>query len=153
MSDAVYTSGEIEKELELHGCYAWRTEGVSMEPLFRHHRDVVVIGRLSGLAKKYDIVLYPNGKGGYILHRVIGDTEDCYIIRGDNCFGKERVPHGAVIGVLTEFTRAGKHHSCRDLSFRVYSRLWHWLYPVRYALHAIRGMLGRAWRALWGKKK
>ena len=153
MSERLLTPGTIEAELEAHGVYASNTRGSSMEPLFRNHRDMVIISKPERAIKKYDVVLYPKGEEDYILHRVIAVRDDCYVIRGDNTFIKERVPKQAIIGVLTEFNRKGKRHSVRDLSYRIYSRVWCWLYPVRAMLRGLRILLGRARRAIFPKKK
>ena len=89
----------IEKELEEFGFYASNTLGVSMRPLFKTHRDMVIIKRPEEELKKYDVALYVC-RGKYILHRVIAVLDDVYIIRGDNTYRKERVPKQSVIGVL-----------------------------------------------------
>ncbi len=153
MNEKFSTPGTIEAELEAHGIYASNTRGSSMEPLFRNHRDMVIISKPERAIKKYDVVLYPKGEEDYILHRVIAVREDCYIIRGDNTFVKERVPKCVVIGILTEFNRKGRRHSVRDLSYRVYSRVWCWLYPMRALLRGARIFLGKAFRTLFPRKK
>ena len=108
MSDIGYPEGIVERELREHGVYASNTVGYSMSPLLRHHKDVVIIEPPTGILKKYDVALYPDGKGNYILHRVIAVRDGEYIIRGDNTFVKEHVPHSAVVGVLVAYNRGGK---------------------------------------------
>ena len=107
-----------------------------MEPLFRTGRDMVVIKRAEGEMKKYDVVLYRGAGGEYILHRIIKVRDDLYIIRGDNTYSKEYVPKDAVIGVLTSFNRKGKSGSPASFSFKLYSRLWNFIYPLRYMVYA-----------------
>ena len=153
MSNKYATPGTIEAELEKHGIYASNTRGYSMKPLLSHHRDVVIIMPPEGELKKYDVALYPMGESDYILHRVIAVRDDCYIIRGDNTYVKERVPKDMVIGVMTEFTRAGKHHTCRDLSYRLYSRVWCAIYPLRVLYRKARAALSRVYRAIFKRKK
>lgn len=122
----------VERELALNGAYASVTRGGSMRPLFRTHRDVVVIVRADKELKPYDVALYKGFEGQYILHRVLTVRQDCYIIRGDNTFIKERVPKSAVIGVLSEFNRKGRAHTVNDFSYKLYSRLWRYIYPFRF---------------------
>ena len=152
MSNRYPTPGTIEAELAAHGVYASNTRGYSMMPLLKHHRDVVVILPPEGELKKYDVALYPMGESDYILHRVIAVRDDCYVIRGDNTYVREYVPKDKVIGVLSEYTRAGKHHTCQDFSFRLYSRLWCAIYPLRLIYRNARIKLSRAYRSIFKKK-
>lgn len=126
-------SQTIESELDTHGSFATTTSGGSMKPLFKTHRDMVVIEKPSGILKKYDVALYKH-KGNYILHRVIAVRDSFYIIRGDNTFVRERVPHTDVIGILVAFNRKGKSYKVTDSSYKLYSRLWHLIYPLRYLI-------------------
>lgn len=90
MSEIVLKEGNIEKILEADGVYASVTAGTSMRPLFKTHRDMIVVKKKEAPLKKYDVVLYKVG-GKYILHRVIGfDRERALcIIRGDNTYSKD----------------------------------------------------------------
>lgn len=148
MSNILSTAGTIEEQLRLHGSYASNTRGTSMEPLFRTHRDMVIILPVTEPLKKYDVPLYRLDDGSYVLHRIIGFYEDGYLIRGDNTFLTERVPHSKIVGVLSEFNRKGKSGSCRDRGYRIYSRVWCFIYPVRYVLYKIRRMLSTVYHAL-----
>ncbi len=137
MSELLYSGGEIEEQLEKYGSYASNTVGYSMKPLFSHKRDMVIISPLTEPPKKYDVVLYPKGDGNYILHRIVGVRRDFYIIRGDNTYIDERVPKENIIGVLTAYNRCGKSHKTTDLSYRLYSRFWCFIYPLRYIWHKL----------------
>ena len=124
----------IEDILEKEGVYASVTEGSSMHPLFKTHRDMIVVKKVSGTLSKYDVALY-RVSGKYILHRVIGvnSEEGVYIIRGDNTYSKEYIPFKNVIAVLASFNRKGKHYDVTDRSYRAYSVIWCAIYPLRYA--------------------
>ena len=139
----------IESELEKYGVYASNTKGVSMEPLFRTNRDMVVISRPVGELRKYDVALYRSPAGKYILHRIVGVKDDVYLIRGDNTYTLERVPKQAVIGVLTEFNRKGRAGKCTDISYRIYSVVWTSIYPIRRFIRYIRHILGAIYRRLF----
>ena len=136
MSELVLREGNIEKILEADGVYASVTEGTSMRPLFKTHRDMIVVKRADAPLNKYDVALYKVG-AKYILHRVIGvDLErDVYIIRGDNTYAKEYIPRANVLAVLVSFNRKGKRHEVTDFSYRLYSRVWNFIYPIRFVTH------------------
>lgn len=121
----------------------YRTRGVSMEPMLRQNRDLVVIRVPVSRLKKYDVALYRRGNA-YVLHRVIGVTGDHYLIRGDNTYAVEHVPDSAVIGVLTSFKRKGREHSVTEPGYRLYARLWHVVYPLRALFVRCRRLAVRA---------
>ena len=120
-----------ETELAAHGTYASLTRGASMYPLFKTHRDMVILEKPNSPLKKYDVVLY-RVDDSYVLHRIIGKKGDVYIIRGDNTFKREYISEDKIIGVLTAFNRKGKRGNVTDHSYKFYSRLWHFIYPIRY---------------------
>ena len=76
--------GIIESELEKHGSYASVTRGDSMRPLFKTNRDMVIIKKVDRPLKKYDVVLYTGAKNKYTMHRIVGEKNGVFLIRGDN---------------------------------------------------------------------
>ena len=132
----------FEELLLRDGSFVYKTRGVSMEPMLRQDRDLVVIEKADGVLKKYDVALYKRG-GDYVLHRVIKVKDGYYIIRGDNTYANEKVKYSRVIGVLSGFDRKGKEYSASNGAYRAYSRFWVFIYPIRYlfafALHIARG--------------
>ena len=120
----------FEKMLAEDGRLVYRTRGVSMEPMLRQNRDLVVIEVPASRLKKYDVALYKRGTS-YVLHRVIGVKDDHYLIRGDNTYALETVPDSAVLGVLTAFQRKGNKYSGTDRGYRCYVRFWNAIYPLR----------------------
>lgn len=154
MSQLSCEYSSIKNELETQGFYVCRSYGVSMQPLFKTHRDVIVLESPKRELKKYDVVLYGVGDDEYFLHRIIKVTPDHYLIRGDNTFVIERVKKESVIGVLISYTRNGKKHSVSDFSYKLYSRVWNFIYPFRFILRKSRIFLGRVYRKLFkgGKK-
>ena len=132
----------IEDVLRKDGKYASVTNGVSMEPLFRTHRDMVIFEAANGELKKYDVVLYRVGDS-YVMHRIIGVRAGEYVIRGDNTYTKEYVNKDSVMAVLVAFNRAGKRHEVSELGYKLYSRVWHYLYPFRSIVRRIRIRLKR----------
>lgn len=146
-------NGVIEAELEKYGTYASITRGPSMRPLFKTGRDVVIISSLNRPLKKYDVVLYTGAHNKYTLHRIIGIRDGLYIIRGDNTYKKEYVKKENVIGILTEFNRRGKRSSVEKRSYKFYSRIWHYLYPVRHILYKTKGILSKIKHKIFKKTK
>lgn len=142
----------VERELSENGSYASVTKGVSMRPLFRTRRDMVILTPVSRPLKKYDIVLYRGRDGEYILHRIIKVKKDIFIIRGDNTYSKEYVPKDKVIALLTAYNRKGKSSSPDSFSFKLYSRAWNYIYPLRYLYVKSRAVAYRAYRKLFKKK-
>ena len=109
----------IEEVLAEKGSYVGPTVGVSMLPMLKNRRDTIVVQQKTERLKALDVALYKRGES-YILHRVLTPIEGGYIIRGDNCYADENVPEQAVIGVLTEFFRKGKHFYCTDKKYLKY---------------------------------
>lgn len=138
---------KFEDLLARDGRLVYRTRGVSMEPMLRQNRDLVVIQVPDSRLKKYDVALYKRGSS-YVLHRVIAVKDDGYLIRGDNTYLIENVPESAVIGVLTDFDRKGKSYSVNDFGYRLYSRFWNGIYPLRSAYRNMRDLAVRAARRL-----
>ena len=111
-----YTIEEVLAEKE---SYVGPTVGVSMLPMLKNRRDTIVVKQKTERLKALDVALYKRGDK-YVLHRVLKVVEGGYIIRGDNCYEDENVPEQAVIGVLTEFFRKGKHFYCTDKKYLKY---------------------------------
>ena len=149
-------SVKIEDVIEDQSFYVGTTSGVSMYPMLRHRRDTVIVGPVEGKLKKYDVPVYKSD-GKYIMHRVIKVMPDHYIIRGDNCINKEYVTQDMIIGKLDEFYRNPKDVSSdkmRDVKpvrmngwkYKLYSRIWVKIFPIRLMYKKVRGLLGRVKR-------
>jgi len=127
----------FEEILARDGRLVYTFRGVSMLPLLRQNRDIVIIEPPKGRLRKYDIALYRRGTD-HVLHRVVRVREHGYDIRGDNTYRLEDVPDDAVIGVLTGFSRAGRTHKVDEIGYKCYARLWCAVYPLRYLWQVIR---------------
>ncbi len=145
------TKAGFDDILKRDGFLVYKTRGVSMRPLFKENRDLVTIRPFEGTLKKYDVPLYRRRDRRFTLHRIIAVRDNDYVIRGDNTFVKEYVPRSDVVGVLTEFKRKGKNHTVDETGYRVYVRVWHFIYPLRWVLHKLRRFGGKIKRALKGK--
>ena len=124
----------FEDILERDGVLVYTTRGVSMRPLLRQGRDVMMIEKPKEHWKKYDAVLFLRKNGQYVLHRILKVYPDrCWIV-GDNCISGEMVPNDRIIGVMTSVKRNGRVIRPTDWLYRVYVRLWCAPYPVRFFL-------------------
>ena len=99
------------------GTLCYKSVGVSMLPLIRQGRDMIVINRRPAeRLKKYDVALYVrpgvSGRGAYVLHRVMRVNPDgTYWILGDNCISGETVKEENILGVLSRVVRKGKNRA------------------------------------------
>ncbi len=128
----------FEEELEQHGTIVFTNKGVSMMPLLRQDRDLIVIEKKGPeRCKKYDVVLFKRGEK-YILHRILKVREKDYYIAGDNCRRGEYVPDEKILGVLTQVVRDGKVVTPGDKAYQSYVLLWCGCYPLRQGLFFLR---------------
>ncbi len=140
-------SRSFEEYLAEEGKLVYKTRGVSMEPMLRQNRDLVVIEVPDGRLKRYDVAFYRR-REAYVLHRVIRVTEDGYRIRGDNTYSIEIVPESDIIGVLTGFCRKGKEYTTDNRAYRRYVRFWCAIYPLRAMWVRCRRLGGKILRKL-----
>ncbi|MBR3561746.1 MAG: S24/S26 family peptidase [Oscillospiraceae bacterium] len=139
----------IEQELSERGVFVYTTKGVSMRPLLRQNRDLIVVrARPEERLKKYDTALFKRDNGDYVLHRVVQVREHDYIICGDNLEQMEPVREDQILGVLQEIVRNGKTITVHDIPYNIYVHLWWDAYPVRFFLRKVRRLGGRVKRKL-----
>ena len=85
----------FEEVLAQNGKLAYTNVGISMMPLIREGRDVMMIeARETAAIRRYDAVLFRRpgvtGRGAYVLHRILKILPDGkYWIVGDNCTSGE----------------------------------------------------------------
>ena len=120
----------FEEILDRDGKLVYRTKGISMEPMLRQNRDIIIVEKNSSRLKRFDVALYKRGKS-YVLHRVIKVMDGYYIIRGDNTYSLEEIPESDVIGVLRTFVRKGRTVDVDSRTYRMYARFWNSIYPIR----------------------
>ena len=106
--------------------------GISMCPMLRDGKDIVVISPVKGGLKKYDLPLYRRADGQFVLHRIIACGDNEYTCMGDNQFVPEYgVRQEQLIGTVSAFVRNGRERTVADLDYRLYCRLWHFSRPLR----------------------
>ena len=145
------TYSSIEKEIAEKGRLTYTGKGVSMWPLIRQKKDLVVIERPKGRLKKNDVALYKTNvkSNRYTLHRIIGVTENGYVCRGDNCMKKEYgITEEMIIGVMTEFYRSGKKISLDSAGYKAYVVTNRLVFPVRYCFYIVIRILRKIKRTI-----
>ena len=143
----------IEKELSEKGSFAIVPKGESMLPMIRGGREVVVITKPSGKIRKYDVVLFKDEAGRYVLHRVIKITPDTLVTRGDNTYFKEYVRETSVIGVLSSYNKNGKTHSTKSFFYKIYTKRRVLSYPLRLAFIKARCALIKIYKTIFKKRE
>lgn len=142
-----YDINDALEQLKTQDSAAFFTSGASMRPLLRTHKDIVIISRVDRPLRVGEVPLYKrNGVKKLILHRIIDIKPDgTYIIRGDNTYQNEYVPHSDVVGVMTALYRGGKYIDCNTSKrYKLYVKLNRFFYPVRrFWKTKIRATLGK----------
>ncbi len=145
---------------QLHRGFALsKTLGSSMRPLIWGGQHYVVVVPLDGEPHVGDLLMFserqPDGGERRIVHRLVEIRHDgarrCYLTRGDNCLRCESVCREEVIGRVAEVHRLSgfrpwhaiprRKFAVTDRSYRVYSRIWGAIWPVRRLYYRIRGRL------------
>ncbi len=133
------------------------TKGASMRPLFREHKDIVIIESLNRKPKVNDVLLY--SKKGYkslVLHRLLKIKKDgTLVIRGDNNYFTEYdIRENDIVGVLKEFYREGKYCNCKNKRYLIYSFYIRHSYALRYLWKKIvRPLLYKVYCLVFKKKR
>ncbi len=87
----------IESDILDNGYTVFTPKGNSMRPFIKGGKHSVLVSKKEGKLKQYDVALYKNKDGKYILHRIIEVLEDGYTFTGDFLTEKEFVMEDDVI--------------------------------------------------------
>lgn len=124
----------INSVLESEGVVYSLIKGISMRPMLKQGRDIVVIEPvIPDDFKVNDCLLYKRPNYDFLpLHRVLRIDGDTLIIRGDNTYSLEYVPKSYVVGKLKAFYRKGKYYDCETSKvYKTYVVLNRLFYPFR----------------------
>lgn len=125
----------IREELKKYGMVVTRTEGDSMQPLLKHHRDAVVIEAVpqGERLRKYDVALFKRESDNrYTFHRVLKVRKSDYVICGDNRWRREYgITDAQILGRLKEMNRKGKTVRTDNQWYRLYVHFWCDLFYIR----------------------
>lgn len=122
--------------------------GVSMLPMLRQGKDAVELSPLPDKLKKYDLPVYQYPNGKVVMHRVVDVKDDHYICLGDNLVKQETIYPQQLIGLVTAFKRGNRRIEVDALSYRIYTRVWLWLFPVRCAWKNTKSLVKKILRRL-----
>ena len=147
-----YDINAVEEALKSQETASFLTSGVSMRPLFRTNRDMVILKQPERDLRKYDVVLYRVKSGKYVLHRIIRIDGNTLVIRGDNTYSLEYVDKSEVLAVLTEFNRKGKRISVENKGYLFYAKVWNFIYPARFVLKKALSLAKRVCKKLSKRK-
>ena len=112
---------DFRTELEKTGRIVFTCKGVSMMPLLRQNKDIMVIGKAAPPYRRKDAVLFIRDNGQYVMHRITKVLDGKrYCITGDNCFAGETVREEQIIGILKEVHRNGRAVRVTDPGYRLY---------------------------------
>lgn len=134
----------FEEEIKRTGKLIYTNIGDSMMPLIREKRDLLIIEKVNGRLKKYDIPLYKRDTGQYVLHRILKVRKNDYVICGDNRWHKEYgITDQHIIGILTGIVRDGRKISTKDKRYLLYVHIWCDFFYIRASILRIKSFLRR----------
>lgn len=109
----------IEDKLSQGGTVEMPITGTSMLPLLVQGRDTVILEKCDRKLKKYDLSLYRRPDGAFVLHRVVGVSDNSYTMCGDNQWVKENgITDGMIIGLVRTIKRNGKEIPVSSKKYR-----------------------------------
>ncbi|MBQ6974027.1 MAG: S24/S26 family peptidase [Oscillospiraceae bacterium] len=147
----------FEALLARDGKLVYTNKGVSMMPLLRQDRDLMIIEKKGEeRCRRFDAVLFRrpgvDGRGAYVMHRILRVNDDgTYYIVGDNCLTGETVREENVLGVLRGVVRDGRTVDSHSLGYRAYVWLWGGRPGVRRLVQLPRRVAAWCWHKVRGK--
>lgn len=121
----------IKEKLDNDGTVQLPITGTSMNPLLYWNRDSVELQKCEN-PQKYDIVFYRRDNGQFVLHRIVGNDKNGFVLCGDNQVKKEYgITEKHIIAVVKSITRKDKTFSVNKSSYRFYVKLWTLILPLR----------------------
>ena len=129
----------MEEKLKNGGTVELPITGTSMNPLLYMGRDTVLIKKDSEY-KIGDIIFYRRDDGHFVLHRIIGENNDGFILCGDNQIIKEYgITPKHIIAKVILINRNGKEITPQNKKYNKYKAFWLHNLPIRrYVLFIVR---------------
>ena len=114
----------INEVLENNSQVVITASGKSMEPFIRDGIDNVALKRPTRRPEKGDVIFYKRDSGKLVLHRIVGEDENGYILCGDNQWAKEYgIRENQIIAVLDSVEKNGKIYKSDGAYFKIYNML------------------------------
>ena len=143
----------IEHALRERGAVVFVPTGNSMLPLLRPDRDSVVVEKRA-VYRLFDIVLYRRASGDYVLHRIMGQDQNGFVLCGDNQFRKEYgVAPEQVLGAVREWSHNGTVRTPERFPARIYVLFWCRLFPLRRPVFFLKRCLAWLKRNITGNNR
>lgn len=129
-------------------------DGESMRPLIRRGRELVTILPMMREVKIGDVVLFRNGPGRYVVHRVFRLRNGMVQTLGDHCMKPDRwMPREDVWGLVVRLDRFGRSWRLDTAAARVWGRIWMALHPLRTSVRRCGRLAGGGLRRISGMNK
>lgn len=108
-------------------------KGNSMNPFIVHLRDSMTLRKVTDAdVRKGTVALVLTDDGHYVLHRIYAVDGDVITMLGDgNVKMTEKCTRANIIGVMQSLDRKGHTVTPESREWKLYSRLWNFLTPVR----------------------
>ena len=111
----------MKEQLDNGRTVQFKPNGNSMLPLLRPGVDTVVLKKPPEKLKRYDVPLYMRADGSFVLHRVVKEKDNRYIMCGDNQWRLEyNICPEQILAVMQGFFRKDKYISCDNILYKVY---------------------------------
>lgn len=116
--------------------------GYSMRPVLKHLRDqVYLVPPEQRKPCRGEIVFFRRDNGTCILHRILKEDGETFIINGDAQTWTERIRRDQVFAVAEGIVRRGKYISCSNPVYQMYVFVWRLLKPLRGLMRAVTAAL------------
>jgi len=147
-----------EEILATEGVLCTTNVGVSMMPLLRQKRDVIVLKPADREYRPLDIVLFcrdrAEGDNAYVLHRILKVLPGgFYWIVGDNCVSGEVVEERQIMALLTGIRRGEKDFDFSSFGYRMYLLFWIRPFRLRFFVLRLKSFLRRCLSFVWRRGK
>ncbi|MDY2814557.1 MAG: S24/S26 family peptidase [Dorea sp.] len=128
-----YLFSAISDQLAENRQAVFTVTGMSMWPLLCHGRDQVIVERIErDKLKLGDIILFRITDEKYILHRITYMSDSFFQTTGDgNLFRDMQMPYECIVAKVQKIVRNGKVVECDERKWRILSRIWMKLFPIR----------------------
>lgn len=135
----------IKKIIQEQGIHYSTTVGMSMYPLLRDRKDRIIVRPNKDKYCISDVILFQRPNGKIILHRIVGENDNHYLVCGDNQYTIEKVSKEFVIGKLVAFYRGNRYVSIKEIRYKFYSWSVILLLPIRRPFLFVSQKLIRIW--------
>lgn len=134
----MFLNKTFEEEIQEKGFIVQTVRGVSMKPLLKERRDMVLLKEINVPLKKGDIILYKRSNKQYLLHRIIKINKDFIYVSGDRQGILESVHPNNVVAVVEMYYRKGKERKLNTVRYKFYKTFIYVTRPIRVILYYIK---------------